>query len=738
MKRCLCLILALVMISAALPALAEEPFKPGEYAPRNLISDGERFYMVSDGTVYLCEKDGVPEPFMTGFPYDDSKAYRQPEYVNAMLADGDTLYGLNLNSGDLYAFALQKGEAREISHVKLDFSPLTVEEDGYSFTLYLNIVGIAGGKLWGTYSDYAVDRYPVISFDLSSGAAETYFPPQELSHLVPYRDGAFLATAYDQANAYDPATGEFALAPIGIWNPADNSFTELREYPFSYYDLGSMAYDPAGDTLYFYTPNRIYRMVSMGEIELCAYSPFSWLSAGGLQVAGNTAGLVGETGFVKRTLDPAMLPDQELIFYGNMNTAAHNKAVAAMGDIPVLESTQRLNWDDLGQAFVTGSIDADILCLPAGSVDIPRLLQKGYCAPLDGSTVVADYVDTLYPFFRDALEEGGTVYGVPAAIWAYGPAANSRELFDKIGQPIPETLEDVLDLIERWGAEKLYDAWPDDQIFMWMNGYRNSLISMALEMWGDHLTAEGLEWTLEDPQLRSLLQRIDAIDTSEWEIRIDWENDPNAGELEEEYMYRNALIEEAMDYGIQGLAEVGAMPLAMAEGMPACVGVDMYMLLINARSEHKEAALQYIENYIRAMEPIDLAMLQKDWSEPILNPHTQKNVADFEGEIARIEKAMETAEKIDVPQLQEELEMMEDNLAYAKAHSYWVTPEDIALWKQMMEHGFVKRPSMFYTKLDPEGNLRKLLNQYQDGLIGLDQFLSEGQRVIGLILRENQ
>ena len=126
MKKWLCLILALIMISAAFPALAEEPFKPGAEAPRCLVSDGERFYMVSDGTVYACGPDGVPEPFITGFPYDTSKAFDRPEYVNEMFVEGGKLYGFNDNSGDLYGYALEKGEAREISHVQADLAPITI------------------------------------------------------------------------------------------------------------------------------------------------------------------------------------------------------------------------------------------------------------------------------------------------------------------------------------------------------------------------------------------------------------------------------------------------------------------------------------------------------------------------------------------------------------------------------------------------------------------------------------
>ena len=581
-----------------------------------------------------------------------------------------------------------------------------------------------------------MDRSYLVSFDLSTGEAQVY-KTENLSMLTPYRDGTFLAFSYDRENAYNSDTGEYAPAAIGVFDPAADTFTELRKYPLRYNDVQQAVYSAAVDTLYLYTGNRVYQMAAMNDPELCAYSPFSWVNSGGLAVIGKVAGIIGETGFLTRTLDPSRLPNEKIVISGNMNTAAHNKAVAAMGEIPVLESTQSLYGDQLVQALITGDLEADVLCLDTSGYDLANILRKGYFAPLTDSGAVAGFVATLYPFLQEAGMENGVIYGVPALISTYGPVEGARGAFEETGLEKPESLTDVIGIFEKWGADKLYEDHPDYLPMEWMGGsYKEQLISMALDLWGHYLTAEKREWTLEDPILRQVLEKIEALDTSDWEVAVDWDN---MSEEMEEFFERAALITPDMGYeSLAGIASYGVMPLSLTDDTPPYTHVNVYVLLINARSKNKEAALRYIENYIQALEDTDLATMQKDWNEPITDPMNGKYVADVEEEIERLRKAMAGADAVDVPDLQQQLEGQQEYLARLKANPYRVSPEDLALWKQVMAYGFAERPSMFYTNLDPSSNLRTLRNQYTDGLISLDQFLSEGQRVIDLILKENQ
>lgn len=427
-----------------------------------------------------------------------------------------------------------------------------------------------------------------------------------------------------------------------------------------------------------------------------------------------------------------------LTYFGNIpDSAAHAKAAAALGGIPVLESTAEMDWSEMTEALVTGSLDADILCLPVANVDLPALFKKGYCAPLTGSKIISDAVAALYPFLQDALTENGTAYAFPVSCWVYGPGAYG-EKFEGLGLPAPKTLDELIALVQKWGDDRLYEAYADHQLFLWTGGYRQKLRSLALDMWGDALTAAGKEWTLDDPALRALLEKIDRLDTGDWKVTVDWENDPNAAELEEELFDRDMLLEQAMEYALPGCADAKLLPLSFAENMPADVGVDLYVLAVNARSPHQEAALRYIENYIAAMEPLTLAAMRADWNTPISNPDLAEREAVSIWEIERIQKALETAEAVDVPQLEQELTAWQESLADLRSHPDLVTAEDLSAWKERMANAFVKRPSLFYTDLNPDGSLKRLLEQYQDGLIALDQFLSQGQETLRLILMENK
>lgn len=736
MKRWLCLVLALLMMSAAVSALAEAPFMPGAEAPQGLTGDGERFYFVSEGTVYACAPDGAPAPFVTGFPYDASRAWDSGEYVNKMFVDGGRLYGFNSATGDLYAYALEEGEAKELAHIQIDLTPVTVG-DGESAYTAINDLVAAYGKIWCYHENWQADRACWVSFDLADGSAQIY-ETQNLSLLTPYRDGTFLAFCYDENNAYDPESGAFAPAPLGVFDPAADTFTELRKYPLAYNDVQKMTYDPASDTLYICTGNRIYRMAAMQEPELCAYSPFSYLAYdSGFPVAGGMAGIAGETGFVTRSLDPAKLPTEQLTIAGSMNTAAHMQAVAMMGDVPVLESENMPSGDDLLQALLTGEADADIYCLNTAWYDLPGLLQKGYFAPLTGSAAVSDFMATLWPFFQDAGTEGGVVYGVPATFSSYLPGEGSRDVFFATGLEKPKSLTDVIDLFQSWGADGLYETYPDYLPMEWMGGnYRETLITRALELWGHYLTAQNRAWTLDDPMLRQVLEQIDALDTGDWEPDTD---DADAWEAAEAFFERTALITPDMGFeSPQGIASYGLMPLSLTDETAPYVHMDVYVLLINARSAHKDAALRYIENYIAALSDTDRAAMVQNWNEPVPDPASPGRIADQQAEVERLEKALETAAEIDRPELESDLENAKDYLRRLQDNPYLVSPEDLDTWKNLMTYAFAERPSMFYTRLDPNRTLGALRDQYADRLISLDQFLAEGQRIVDMILKESQ
>lgn len=730
MKRWLCLVLALLMASAAMPALAAgAPFMPGAEAPQGLTGDGENFYFVSEGTVYVCAPDGAPTPFVTGFPYAPSRAWDSGEYVNEMFVDGGRLYGFNSATGDLYAYALEAGEAKALAHTQIDLTPVIVG-DGEDAYAAVSDLSAAYGKIWCHHDNWQTNRAYWVSFDLADGSAQVY-ETQNLSLLTPYRDGTFLAFCDDRDNANAPA-------PLGVFDPAADTFTELRKYPLACNDVQKMTYDPASDTLYLYTGNRIYRMVSMNDPELCAYSPLSYLAYGsGFPVVDGVAGIAGETGFVTRFLDPARLPAEQLTIAGSMNTAAHMRAVAMMGDVPVLESEDMPSGDTLLQELLTGEADADIYCLNTGWYDLPGLLQKGYFAPLTGSAAVSDFMAALWPCFQDAGTEDGVIYGVPATFAAYLPAEGGRDAFGAAGLEKPKSLMDVIDLFQAWGADGLYETYPDFLPMEWMGGsYRETLINMALELWGHYLTAQGRAWTLDDPVLRQVLEKIDALDTGDWEPDTDG---MDAWEAAEEFFERSALITPDVGFeSPQGIAAYGLLPLSLTDETAPYVHMDVYVLLINARSTHKEAALRYIENYIAALSDTDRAAMEQNWTEPIPDPASPGWIADQQAEVDRLEKALEEAAEIDRPALESDLENARAYLKRLQDNPYLVSPEDLDTWKGLMAYAFAERPSMFYTRLDPNRTLGVLRDQYADRLIDLDQFLTEGQRIIGMILKENQ
>ena len=732
MKKLLWMLLALLL--AAAPGLAEAgALDEGDATPYAVFAMDEYFFFGAGNALYRCAPGGTPEKFITGLPHTDSyfEFTDQPAF-HALLAEGDWLYGLNLDTGALHRFPLRAGAAALEQTLQLDFLDYIVldEADNYQWTQRPVGLAISGGRLFCLGARAEEMENFLCAYDLDTGA-RTVYAAKNIQRIAPYREGKLLAMTLDAAA--DDGKNRPALA---VFDPETDALSPLGVLEENYYRLlPGLAYDAATDVCYYLTPNRAYRWAE-GKSQLCAYVPFSfgtWESYGALAAVGDTLGLLSPEGFLMRSADPEKLPAQTLTIYNGKDNEAHRRAAAALEGVPVLTDTGNYAPDELAQALVSGQMQADILWLRSGEIDLQRLMEKGYLLDLTEDAALSAFADSLYPALQSAARDGaGRLFALPVETIFYGLGANMDAL-SSMGEEAPNTILELCQFLDRWGREALYEAHSEYQPFMWAGDYRAHLMELTLERWDLELAAQGKPATLAGDSLRQALLAAAAVDSSAWAVSAEgegWE----AYAMEEELFGKANIFEAYMDYSPEPM--IGCTPLLLGVGADStpCAGVEAYVLAVNPRSENRQAALEYLRQYCAALSDRARAALQPGWDQPILNAYMQEQLLALEEQIDDLTARLAQA----APQ---DKQALEDSLAQARAQAeiyessrYSVTLESLAAYRGLMEKAVLRQPSLL--DLNQSGELRSLLERCAAGQLSVEQFLDQGEAKLRLLRLE--
>ena len=266
MKKNCMVILILALICLAAPAGAEELWTgEGGILPYAVLSDGTWFYVGVGDAVYVCAAEGTPEPLLSGMPYSTdyyTHTPQDPPAFHCLLMGEQELLGINLDSGMLYSFSLEPGEARVTRTVALDFSDFIQEEEagGYSYTKRPDEMIFCDGWLYALGGRLDSPARRLYRFDPQTGE-KAVFQAENLRCLAPYREGKLLAVIFDEENAWDAATNAVRPPRLAVYDPLTDTVQDRGELAVSFYDLKGLTYHQASDTLYYFTGSRVWRMV---------------------------------------------------------------------------------------------------------------------------------------------------------------------------------------------------------------------------------------------------------------------------------------------------------------------------------------------------------------------------------------------------------------------------------------------------------------------------------------------
>lgn len=110
------------------------------------------------------------------------------------------------------------------------------------------------------------------------------------------------------------------------------------------------------------------------------------------------------------------------------------------------------NTSELAGKLMTHELNADILGIWSNTIDIKRIMSKGYLLDLSGNNSISAFVEGAVPAIRDAITHDGKIYALPETVlFDYWEA--DEKAWEEAGLDIadaPNSYPELLDFLDGW------------------------------------------------------------------------------------------------------------------------------------------------------------------------------------------------------------------------------------------------------------------------------------------------
>ncbi len=353
-------------------------------------------------------------------------------------------------------------------------------------------------------------------------------------------------------------------------------------------------------------------------------------------------------------------------------------------------------------AMLFGETDFDIMVLWSANQDTDSLMDKHYCAPLDGSEALGKAVAAMYPAVSAAVTRDGHLWALPLSVSWTGMACDEAA-FARAGLPVPRSWADIAALINGWPdqPDEVRDAW---QVAELVEDYPRWFLLRMTESYVRYLQLTGAPLRFDTPVYRELMVLQSTLTDA-------LNNDPTALELP-------ALLSGGLD--VAELPERIPLPLTI-DGTEVWSGA-LYLAFINPYSPHRDAALDFLTWLSAHPSETAARQLYPAFTEPLEAPDYAARLAEWEAAGAALSDALAACPPEERRARQEALDAHLLTRPALEARRYLISPAQVSAWHDIMARMPLPGPSL----LDLNEDLFTTLQfRYLDGELSLEGYVRE-------------
>ncbi len=749
MKK-ICILLALVLALACVPAMAAEGDAILGLSDENTLNfgycfaQGDTLYLVSYGNMYTFHVgDSDLKEYEISVPEGLTVGGGSFEFVSLpFAADGKlyafnllTEYGLNTEFKGAILTELTLGDDGVAASTKVcdvDWSSLVEFYDNNSYPIQPDIIIGAQGQAFARYYDNQGD-YRTVSIDLASGATRDIEDLGGAFTILPYKDGTLLAEMFNGDNA--------ETAQLVSYNYTDGSVQQLCELPVeNYVPPVGLAYDQASDTLYCVKSGEICPIdVQAGTVgEGLVDMPIeAYNAAPGCVLNGGYYAFASE-GAAIRNLDPAQKAQTKLrindSFWSESVNSAYYRFANAHGDVSVVLSREYSEVENLIENMMNRDDRVDIYILATSNSIYEALYNRGYLMELDGNEKVKALADSLYPSIRERLSTNGHLVALPISTYSWAVGINEKAL-EKLGMKLADVPDDwsgFLDFLTslqgklnaETGIHLVYSGYTDVDL-------RYELLNMILTDFQYYVNASNPDQGYDAPLVHELLEKLEKIDFNA--LGVPSESDDDVFMLDA-YDEESVLLQTSAGCSL-GNFYPSYTPVLMrvVPDAPAYLVLDTTVMVVNPFTKNPEAALAFAGELVDNLSNQTRYCLCPELSEPIRGQQNQAVIDELKEELDALKADYDAADAEEKQGMEEDLREETEAYESAQANNWEVSPTELE-WYRAHDGNII---TSIYNWLYPDttsdededtigqaAEAEDLMDQYLQGQINLNDMLA--------------
>ncbi len=642
------------------------------------------------------------------------------------------VYGLNQLTGEAFMINKERGEVDKTQPLQLNWVPPVVSESDNGKIAYKVQETVGNQLLILSTTSYLIE-YPkdeLLSIDLATGSQTTY-PVDHVKRAFGYDEGQLLLVIHDEENDYDPNTNQPINPKVMVFTLADQSLAPFGEL-LAPYNCG-VAYNPGEKAVYYTSSNKIYK-TGQGQQEEMGYINIQqgdlrgrgWVTDGQYYIGEDLQGLV------VKNIDPQQQTGQNLRIYGGREPSP--SFMAKYPDVPVVmtgrEEEKYLTWDELARAIQTGAAMSDVYTIFSNVMEFRPVMKKEYAYPLAQNDTIMQQIHAMYPYMQKALTHEGVAFGIPLEPRAIIMFGFHPQNWGESGLPpeeMPTTYEEFMNFYQRW-QQGLQHQYPDYAFF---EGpcTQNDLIWRIVEDYISYCQREGSGINFDTPLFRRLLERV-------WELDM-------PRDLDE--FDRMGIMDTIRDkkplflwHGNNRDGHSKPLILALEEGKIPTVRVVMDIVFVNPLSENKQMAMAYLEEMMSTYSPKEQLYFYPSANHPVKSDEANEGLTALEEELLRLEQLLNTAEEAEKAPLNEQMQILTRQITEQAGEGYWeMSPDDVKEFEWLLPTLYISEKNVTYTPKEDD-NINRLVDDYINNAISLDQLIQEADRRIEMMELESQ
>ncbi|HHT07328.1 MAG TPA: hypothetical protein GX006_02350 [Clostridiales bacterium] len=738
MKKYACLLIALVMLLGLMPGTVHaSPSLPDQVRDHQGIPLQVRAQTLYRGELLMLTNKGLYafNPKMT----DQLKALATKDQlpdIHWLVAQGDRLYGLDINRGLLYPLDAEKGVETNQKAVQLAGRPF----DDHQNDMMPEQLVLMGDTLFALYRPDHLNGYgtELFAWDVTDGSAREVKVPAHLQAIAGYRDQRLLGLTRDAWTAANTGEASLARPDLVSFDPISGDSVLLDKlWQAVTEDVMAFCWQEEDDSILYLSDNKLYKRDASGQEVLCGHLSNIMFWGDGDRIVplpGQVCAILNMETSHLRTSMPMKEEVKPLSIYGFDDTNTHMKVLRDMPEVPVqLIQSYMGERGKLAALLTSGAAEVDLLFLASEQEAVGRLIDKGYLMDLSGSAAIRTHLSRCYPFLQEAAMRGEAIYLLPvrleATIYLSRPA-----LFEQTGLKIPETFEDVCNLVKTWMDEKA-DSFQDIRPIAETN-IKKALQRQALRLALADQAQKGEGFQFETSLARSLLCMAGEVDTG---VIDRPDTDFSVYHMPGLLLQGSYSLFSITSSGTEGWGEKEEPLLLKPEkgatpALPVCIGY----LAVYSRTGNREDALRYAESYLNNLDHETQIKLYPDENRPLQPKGIEDIIARLQKEEVELAEQLKTAEGTARSQLQIDLEEKRKVKESQIGMRYHISPEVIAQFRKDMAYAFVENDDFNRLMTDHQLGFYQLFSRFQDGQISLDQYLQEAEGKLRLMRLEDE